>query len=51
MGVFQKHPRVFIEGIDIHQVQIKNQASSKTCRGDDVSNTKAKGQDSVLDAE
>ena len=50
MGIFQKHPRVFIEEIGIHPAQIKNLARCESCRGEDVPNPKAKGQDSVSDA-
>ena len=51
MGRFQKHPRVFIEKKDIHPVQIERLATCESCRGKDVSNTRAKGQDSVSDTE
>ena len=51
MGICQKHPRFFTEETDVHPVQIKNQASCESCRGEDESNSKAAGKDSVLDGE
>ena len=51
MGIFQKHPRVFIEEIETHPVKVKNRVRWESCRGEDVSNTKAKGQNSISDAE
>ena len=49
MGLFQKHPRVFIEHIDIHQIQQNNLARCVT--GGDMSNNNANEQSSVSDAE
>ena len=46
IGIFQKHPRVFI-----HPIQIENQARYESCRGEDVLYATAKGQDFVSDAE
>ena len=51
MGILKKHPIVFFEEIDIHPVQIKNLTRHESCRDEDVSKTKTKGQDSVSDAE
>ena len=49
MGLFQKHPRVFIESIEIHQIQKDNLARCVT--GDGMSNNNANEQSSVSDAE
>ena len=49
MGLFQKHPMVFIEHIDIHQIQQNNLARCVTDGG--MSDNNATGQSSVSDAE
>ena len=49
MGLFQKHPRVFIEHIDIHQIQQNNLARCVTGRG--MSDNNANEQGCVSDAE
>ena len=49
MGLFHKHPRVFIEHIDIHQVQQNNLARCVTDGG--MSDNNANGHSSVSDAE
>ena len=51
MGIFQKHPRVFTEELNIHPVQIRTLAMCESCTAEDVSNNKANRQDSILDAE
>ena len=48
MGLFQKHPRVFIEHIDIHQTQQNNLARCVTDGG--MSDNNANVQGSVSDA-
>ena len=49
--LFQKHPRVFTENIDIHQIQKDNLA--RCVAGGDMSDNdnNANGQSSVSDAE
>ena len=49
MGLFQKHHTVFIESIDICQIQKDNLARCVT--GGDMSNNNANEQSSVSDAE
>ena len=49
MGLFQKHPRFFIESMDIHQIQEDNLARCVTSCG--MSNNNANEQNSVSDAE
>ena len=49
MGLFQKHPRVFIEHIDIHQIQQNSLARCVT--GGGMSDNNANEQGSVSDAE
>ena len=49
MGLFQKHPRVFIEHIDIHQIQQNNLARCVTDGG--MCDNNANVQSSVSDAE
>ena len=49
MGLLQKHPRVFIESIDIHLIQKDNLARCVT--GGSMSNNNANEQNSVSDAE
>ena len=50
-GDIPETSQVFTEEIDIKPVQIKNLARCEIFRGDDVSNTKVKGHDSVSDDE
>ena len=50
MGLFHKHPRVFIEHIDIHQIQQNNLAKCVT-GGGMSNNNNANEQSSVSDAE
>ena len=50
MGLFHKHPRVFIEHIDIHQIQQNNLAKCET-GGGMSNNNNANEQSSVSDAE
>ena len=49
MGLFQKHPRVFIEHIDIHQIQQNNLARCVT--GGGMSDNNANEQSSVSNTE
>ena len=50
MGLFLKHPKVFIESIDIHQIQ--QDIVARCVAGDDMSDidTNANEQNSVSDA-
>ena len=52
MGLFQEHPKVFIENIDIHQIQ-QNYLARCVAGGDmsDDNNNNANEQNSVSDTE
>ena len=50
MGLFQKHPRVFIDHIDIHQIQQKDNLA-RCIAGGGMSDNNASGQSFVSDAE
>ena len=51
MGLFQKHPRVFIENIDMHQIQKDNLARCVAGGGMSDNDNNANRQSSVLDAD
>ena len=52
MGLFQKHPKVFIEHIDIHQIQQKDNLARCAADGDmSDNNANWHWQSSVSDAE
>ena len=50
MGLFQKHPRVFIEHIDIHQIQQKDNLA-RCIRDGGMSDNNVNEVGSVSDAE